>query len=281
MYRKETHPFTGLFYFCAVIVVCLLVKHPVVQGVFFLGALVFCLLKKNWNGIKTFFKLIPFFLVFSCFNPLVSHWGNTVIFYLFSDKSKPVTLESFCFGLNTAAVLLTVLLIFMAFSKILTGEKLHYIFSPVFPNLSIMIVMVFRLLPMFSLRWKEIAEGREALGLKNSSGFKGKIKNGKEILLAAIASTLEDGKITALSMEDRGWGKSKRTHYIKYRFTFGDFLISLASFSLLFLIVFSCIKGGGKIIFYPEINAGDFNLLWNRIIFFSSVVLSAMFPFFL
>ena len=129
MYRKETHPFTGLFYFCAVIIVCLLVKHPVV------GALVFCLLKKNWNGIKTFFKLIPFFLVFSCFNPLVSHWGNTVIFYLFSDKSKPVTLESFCFGLNTAAVLLTVLLIFMAFSKILKRETLHYIFYTVFPNI--------------------------------------------------------------------------------------------------------------------------------------------------
>lgn len=208
---------------------------------------------KNWRGLRAVFLMMPFFLIFSVLNPLVSRWGKTVLFYVFSDTEKPFTLESLCYGLSMSFTLLTVSLYFFGFSRILTAEKMQYLFSNAFPNFSIITVMIFRFLPQFSKRCAEISDARRGLFPEKNTTLKEKLNFQKDVLLAAVSSALEDGKISAVCMEERSWGRHKRTSYMHYEFSLTDAALLLILFFSAFFIAFAAADGFSGMKFYPEI----------------------------
>ncbi len=264
IFRSCRHPYVSFLYFFAVLCFSVAVKHPFYLGLSLLLALLTNLLLKNWKGLASFALMIPFFLILSCFNPLVSHWGDTVLFNLFSDPSKPVTLEAICYGLNNALMLVTVVLWFLAFSCVITSEKLTFIFAPLFPALSIMLVMILRMIPFYRRRASDISEGRRGLGLERGSSFFQRMKDKMQVLSAVTSSTLEDGKITADSMISRYWGQGKRTSFLHYPFTLKDFLLTLICLALSAVIILALIKGAGKMNFYPVVDLGSFRgNFWN------------------
>jgi len=225
LFKKCRHPFVSLAYFVAAVSFSLVYSKPVFLGCSLAAAFVMNLYLKNWNGLKAFLKLVPFFAVLSCLNPLVAHWGETVLFNLWGNPSKPVTLEALLYGLNSGLMMMTVALWCFAFSKVLTSEKLTYIFAPVFPALSIMFVMILRLIPFYSRRASEISDGRKGLGLEKGKSLWQKLKEKMSVLNAVTSSTLEDGRYTADSMVERGWGKAKRSSFIQYRFGMWDLVL--------------------------------------------------------
>ncbi len=277
IFKACTHPFVSFFYFSVCVSLSIAVKNPCFTASSFLCALLMNLLLCNWSGIKNTAVLMPVFIFLSCLNPLVSRWGETVLFYLFSDKSKPFTLEAFCYGLNTAFMLVTIVLWFLAFNKAVTGEKLTFIFGRFFPSVSLMLVMILRMIPFYRRRSSDITDGRRGLGLEKDSSFSAKFREKMHVLSAVTASTLEDGHLTAQSMEMRGWGKAKRTSFIHYRFTFFDFFFLAAGVSLTVFSIVSICKGGGAVSFYPVINIPSFRgNFWNTAAFTSNTLLTVI-----
>ena len=264
IFKKCRHPHVAFFYFASAVCLCVAVKNPIYIAASFACALLMNILLRNRSGLKNFALLIPFFVILSCFNPLVSRWGDTVLFYLGGDKSLPVTLEAFCYGLNNAFMLITIVLWFLAFNRVLTAEKLTFIFAPLFPGISIMLVMILRMIPFYRRRFRDISDGRRGLGLERGTSLSHRIREKMHVLAAVTSSTLEDGRTTAGSMENRGWGKAKRTSFIHYSFGAGDFLLLVIGILLLAVSVLSIVKGAGEMNFYPVIDAGSFRgNLWN------------------
>lgn len=266
LFRRCRHPYVSFLFFFCTVALTVAVKHPVYLACSLAAAFLMNLLLKNWRGLRSFALLIPFFLILSCFNPLVSHWGNTVLFNLAGDATKPVTLEAVCYGLNNALMLVTVVLWFLAFSRVITSEKLTFMFAPLFPAVAIMLVMIFRMIPFYRRRAVDISEGRQGLGLEKGSSLSDRLREKMHVLSAVTSSTLEDGRITADSMSARYWGRGKRTAFLSYRFSAADALLAFVCAALTALAVTALVHGAGAMNFYPVIDAGHFwGNAWNSL----------------
>lgn len=269
--KKSSHPFLNFFCFASTLFFILSVKSPVNLSIFFLWSLAGNLIYKNFSPLKNLIKLIPFFVFLSLLNPFVSHWGNTHLFYIFGNPQKPFTLESLLYGLNTALMLLTILLNFMFFAKILTSEKMNYLFSPYFPNFCLLMNMIIRFMTLIFQKKEEIETDRKGLFLEKEkeADLREKFVYKKEILFLTLSQTLKDGKITAETMENRNFGKSKkRGNFIEYKASAKDYFLFFVILIFFALMIFEFSFGAGKIAFYPvfEFSGGIFN--FRNIVFF-------------
>ena len=258
LFRKCRHPLVSVFYFFAAVCFCVAVKNSIYLACSLASALLMNLLLKNWRALRSFALMIPFFLILSFFNPLVSRWGSTVLFNLFGDAAKPVTLEAVCYGLNNALMLVAVALWFLAFSAVIGSEKLTFLFGRLFPAVSIMMVMILRMIPFYRRRASDIEEGRRGLGLEKGTSFIHRFREKALVLQAVTASTLEGGRITADSMESRYWGRAKRTSFLHYSFGPADTVLLLAGIVLCAGFIFCNLHGAGVMNFYPVIELGTF-----------------------
>ena len=77
--------------------------------------------KKEWN-LKFFCGVIVVFLTSAVINPLFSHRGSTLLFYLFTGN--PVTLESIVYGVATAGIICAMIMWFGSFNIIITTDKI-------------------------------------------------------------------------------------------------------------------------------------------------------------
>ena len=253
VFKKCIHPAVEFLWFCGVICFCIAVKHPFYLGFSFLAGNFFNLLNKNWRGLKNILLCLPFFVFLSALNPLVSSWGQTPLFYVFG---RPFTKEAFVYGLNMGLTFLVMLEWFLAFGCIMTVDKFTYLFSPFFPSVSLMLVMILRLVPLCTRRGREISETRQGAGIE-SFGFRGKFKERMEIFGAVMSSILEDGVMTALTMEKREYGTVPRTSFLNYRWRFGDFLELFVLAFGAFVVVLGIKQGFCSVNFYPVLSFSE------------------------
>ena len=245
VFKKTSHPVRDFLFFLLIIVFSIAVRHPLFSASSLIFALFYNGVLKNWKAFKILAGLMPFFVVLSCLNPIVSHWGDTV---LFSICGKPFTKEAFFYGLNMGLTFVVMIQWFMAAGCVLTVEKFTYLFSPLFPAISLMMSMILRTIPLVFKRAKEIRQARQALGIKRDI---------KEVN-AVFASTLEDGVFTARTMEDRGFKNGKRTSFLKYSFGFWDFTMVLLGIALCAFVIYGIHQEFFAVEFYPVIKAEKF-----------------------
>ncbi|MEG2939090.1 MAG: energy-coupling factor transporter transmembrane component T, partial [Oscillospiraceae bacterium] len=152
-------------------------------------------------------------------NPLTSHRGASVLFYLFDNA---ITLESIAYGAISAASVVTVLLIFTSFSRVLAPDKLMYLIGRALPNTAMTIMLSVRLVPHFGERLREISEVQKTQPVPASN----KWQRGMAVLHVLLARSLEDAVCTAQSMRARGYrSEQKRTFYNKYNMMISDIII--------------------------------------------------------
>ena len=86
------HPIILFVYFIAMILITMFTQHPVLLGISFVCAVSFCgMLTGLKKLLKSLAYSIPVLLVIAVTNPLFSHNGETVLFFL---NDNPVTLEA-------------------------------------------------------------------------------------------------------------------------------------------------------------------------------------------
>ena len=214
----EYHPFINLLYFALVIGFSLAVSHPLIQIISLLCAIVYILTAEGRKSMGFVLKLgLPMVLLTAIINPLFNHEGSTVL--LEFSNGNPLTLESILYGLSAGIMLVTVLLWFSSFSRVMTTDKFIYLFGKIMPALSLILSMTLRFVPKFRAQMTTVADAQRCIGKDVSDGsLLSRIKTASRIFSIMVTWSLENAIETADSMKSRGYGLRDRTFFSVYKF---------------------------------------------------------------
>ncbi len=264
------HPITNLIYYLFVIGFSVTVMHPL----YLLASLIGCLIFYGFiNGIKNTAKIsgvVIFLIVFTAiFNALFNNAGETVL--LRFQNGNSLTKESIVFGAVSGIMLGCVLIWFLTFTKVITSEKIMYIFGGLIPGVALLISMILKFIPEMREKIKKIGDARNALGIKES-----KAKRVKNIFKVLVTTSLEDGIITADSMKARLYGNARRTNYSNYKFLKKDIILITAMLILGGVTLWGVISGSAKATYFPRVEISQLEFV-PFIIFCILVILPVIF----
>jgi energy-coupling factor transport system permease protein len=112
------------------------------------------------------------------------------------------------------------------FNKVMSGDKLGYLFGKIIPALSLVFSMTLRFVPRFRDQIIEISNAQKCIGKGVENGkIIERFKNGIAILSILITWSLEDAIETSNSMKSRGYGLKGRTHFSIYQLEKRDVFI--------------------------------------------------------
>lgn len=244
------HPFVNLIFYIVVLGITMFQMQMVFIVISFVSGLIYHLYLKKMSGLK--YLRIVFFVILasSIVNPLFSHKGGTLLFYLFTGN--PVTFESIIYGFMAAIIIGAVLLWFSSFNVIMTEDKLLGGLGSV-ACVATLVTMIFRFVPRLVHHGKQVADAEKALG-KEPKGIKEKLKNQAEMFSITTTWALENSVDTADSMRARGYGTGKRTHYNNYRMHIRDIAVIGWIVILLIMIIVALSRGSVATYYYPYIS---------------------------
>lgn len=225
---SKCHPLVNFLFFVGAIGFGVFFQHPAYLAAGILCGSAYYLLLNGRKGIKMLLALLPLFLFLTFINPLFNTRGDTVLFFLFG---RPYTKEALLYGAAVAAVFTDMLIWFGCYNKVLTSDKFTSLFGSVIPALSLLLVMVFRMVPSLMRKASQISGARKSVGKGpgEAAGLKEKLLSGTTVLSALTTWALEGSIVTGDSMRARGYGAAKRSSFMIY---------SMGSLDITLLVLF-------------------------------------------
>lgn len=269
------HPIINFAFFCAVIGIGIFMIHPIFLGVGGLAAFTYAVMLGGKGTLKfSAGFLLPMIIIVSIVNVFVNHQGMTILFY---TKYSYVTLEAAVYGVVTGLMLAVVLLWFSCYNKIMTSDKILYLFGRIMPSMSLIFSMVMRFVPNYKSQIKKISDSQKCIGRDVSNGtLKEKIRHGIKIISIMFTWALESAIDTADSMRSRGYGLKSRSNFHTYRFDGRDAAALMFLVLLTLVVLVGVFMGQGHIEFYPYIDMAEINALGT--LMYTAYVLLCFFP---
>lgn len=228
---SRRHPIVNFIFFAFELVFAMFLEHPAIQIVgFALSAACAFLLAGGKTFLKRLSLLLPLMLFTALLNPLISHKGETILFFL--PTGSACTLEAVLYGVFAAVRMGTVLLWFICWNCVITSDKFVYLFGRIVPSLSLTISMGLRFVPRLLLRFREVSDAQKCLNPQSKG-----LRHAGKVLSMVVSWALENALDTADSMKSRGYGLKKRTAFSVFTFTTYD----------AFMIAILLLLGGGVI----------------------------------
>ncbi|GIP39395.1 ABC transporter permease [Paenibacillus sp. J31TS4] len=218
------HPSVSFAYYAGVLLLCMLLLHPVLLAVASVLLAVLLALLGGWRRLaRQLPGMLAVPLAVTLMNPLFSHRGRHILFYLFD---QPITLEAILYGATMGLSLLAILLAFASYQQVVTTDRFLYLFGAAAPRLALLTLMTVRFVPLFRRRLHEITAVQKQKGISVSEGvLRKRMKDGMLLLRVLLTWSLEEALQTADSMKARGYGSSRRSSYTIYRMDGRDRLI--------------------------------------------------------
>ena len=243
---RNLHPLTLAFYFLSVIGISIFTFNPMYLVVGFLGSVLFLL---TLTGIKATLKnlrsFIIIFLIITVTNPLFSHNGATILFFINDNR---VTLEALVYGAVLGLMIVEVLVWFKCFNTVFDSERLLYLFGKTSPKLALVVSITLGFVPQFIRTFKSINSAQKSLNSQQ-----GRVRRYITSFSAVITRSMEDAITTSDSMKSRGYGLRGRTHFTRFRFTAYDGAYILVFLLLLVFTLPALVLGRTEVQFYPYI----------------------------
>lgn len=254
------NPISIFIYFAAAAILPMFFLHPLTAALMLFGGVGFFFSVGGWKSVKSNLFFMFLALAGAFINPLFNHNGATVLFVL---NDNPVTLEAFWYGLASSALIIGGIFWFRAFSKIMTSDKLLYLLGTFSPKIALILSMALRYIPLFAVQAEKTSDAQKALGLAGDGSVPERLKSGIRVFSVMVTWTLENGIVTADSMEARGYGSGKRTFFSVYRFHRRDYLLVGTTAALFAVFAFCLASGAFEFSFYPYTDAlnADWRLL--------------------
>ncbi|MGM9552375.1 MAG: energy-coupling factor transporter transmembrane component T [Clostridia bacterium] len=244
----DFHPVTLLVFFVSVIVFTMSTMNPVLLLLSLSGA--FCsVLLINRKNYDIFFYL-TILIIISITNPVFSHNGETVLFYLFDQR---ITLQSFIYGVFTGVLIIAIMYWFKLFSHVFTQDKLTWIIGRTSPKLSLVFCMALRFVPLFKENAKDIYQAQISMGTFKTDTLKGKFTLIQNVLSAFISMSIENAIETADTMRSRGFSGKRKGTYSLFSFSKSDVIVSLFIIICDAFIICFTLLGKAEFIYYPAI----------------------------
>lgn len=244
------HPLVNLIFYLAVLGITMFQMQAGLIVISLIFSSVYHFYLKKFDGLKYMAMVLFVFVMSAIINPLFSHKGATLLFYLFTGN--PVTFESIVYGVATAAIIGAMLLWFSTFNEVITQDKLLAGIGKVMPHIATLLSMVFRFVPKFTRQGGAVLNANKALGAK-TEGFKDKLKTQAEVFSITTTWALENSVDTVDSMRARGYGTGKRSSYSNYKFEVRDFVTILWILILFLIVCVEIVTGRAVTYYYPII----------------------------
>ena len=257
---SDYHPFINLLYFSLVIGFSLVLTHPLAQVISLCCAVVYA---ASINGKKSVLFLLkyclPMVIITAFVNPAFNHEGKTMLLYF--PNGNPLTLESILYGFSAGAMIITLIMWFSSFSRVMTTDKFIYLFGKVIPALSLVLSMSLRFVPKFKSQMMTVTDAQRSIGRDVSNGsIWGRTKTAIHIFSIMITWSLENAIETADSMKSRGYGLKGRTAFSIYSFQERDkYALIWLSFCGLFLVAGALLNAFG-FRYFPDIRYAAFDM---------------------
>lgn len=245
------HPVVNFVFFGGAVVFGMLSVHPmfVAVSVITAGSMYLSLKKENgrfWRGMISVFAGVSFL------NPFFNLRGETVFFTYFNGRIY--TLEALFHGMALGGMFVAVIIWFASYSVIMTSDKFLYCFGKLSPAFSLILTMVLRLVPQYQRKIKQISDARKCIGKSVTDGTKmEKVKEGITIVSVLASLALEGGIVTADSMVSRGHGCGNRTSFSIYQWKNKDTYLLVSMFALMGITAFCMINGGAFVQYTPNL----------------------------
>ena len=246
---SKCHPAVNFLFFVLAICFGVIIMHPVYIALGVLPAASYYLFLKGRKGVKIVLGMVPVFIFLSLMNPLFNHYGEHVLFYVFKN---PYTLEALYYGMTLGGMFVVMMLWFLCYSHVVTGDKFSCLFGGLIPSLSLLLTMVLRMIPNLQKKAVQITGARKGIGkgIYKESAFREKLKSAGASVSSLTDWALEGSIITADSMRARGYGTARRTSFQIYRFTATDAALLIIMAALLAGVI---AFGGTAASFTPEL----------------------------
>lgn len=269
------HPFIIFIYFFIVMMLSMFLMHPalLILSIIYASTLSFYI-----NGMDHTIKIISYsmmsILIVSISNPLFNHQGATILYYF--KNQNPLTLESILFGISSGSMLVSSIIWFSCYNKIMTSEKIIFLLSKVTPTISLILSMAMRFIPRYKEQIDSVANTQKCIGKDiNSGSVLQKIKNSLSILSITTTWAFENSIETSNSMISRGYGASKRSSYSIYHFSKKDIIVLTSFFVICISMLLLKLKGAAYVRYFPTTK---FSFDIYTIIFLICFSLIALFP---
>ena len=248
---SKCHPAVNFLFFAGAIGASVMIQHPAYLLAGIVTGAVYYLLLNGRKGWKIILGLLPLFLFLTAINPVFNTYGETPLFYLFG---KPYTREALCYGAAIAAVFVTMILWFGCYNKVLTSDKFTSLFGNLMPSISLLLLMVFRMVPNLMRKASQFAAARKSIGkgAGETAAAKEKIRDGMTILGALTSWALEGSVTTGDSMRSRGYGTARRSSFMLYTMTRMDWLLLVILPVLLICVAAAAVTGQMTATYTPE-----------------------------
>ncbi|MDE6150334.1 MAG: energy-coupling factor transporter transmembrane protein EcfT [Ruminococcus sp.] len=246
-------------YFLAVLLISMFLWNPVIQIISLSGSLLFLL---SISDIKGFTYDLGFyavlFLLITITNPLFSHNGETPLFFM---NGNPITLEAIIYGSVMGIMIISVIIWCKCFGRIMTTDKILYVFGGFAPKLTLILSMALRFIPMFKKQAKKVSNAQKTMGLFSQKSITDKTLSSSSVLSSMTGWALENAVETGNSMKSKGYGLKPRTSYFMFKFSINDGLV--IAFTIVLSVVTLACTAMGKLDFnfYPSISKISFDFL--------------------
>ena len=248
---SKCHPAVNFLFFAGAIGGAVLIQHPAYLLVGILTGAIYYLLLNGRKGWKMILGVAMLFLFLTAINPLFNTLGETPLCYLFG---RPYTLEALRYGAVLGGVFVTMLLWFGCYNKVLTSDKFTSLFGSLIPAISLLLVMVFRMVPNLMQKADQFTGARKSIGkgAGENATAKEKIRDGMTVLGALTSWALEGSVVTGDSMRSRGYGTSKRSSFTIYRISITDWTLLIVIHVLLALVIVAACLGQMTATYMPD-----------------------------
>lgn len=247
---SEYNPIAIFVFYVCVLIPAMFSQNPVLISISLVSGILYYCIKNGRKSYKgAWMLLLPIIGLIA--NPLFSHNGASILFFL---NNNPVTLESALFGLSSGAAIAATLFWLASFTKIMTSDKLLYIFGSISPKLALILSMTLRYIPLFQKQIEKTNNAQKAMGLYKDDTAIDKIKGGIRVVSVMVTWALENGVITADSMTARGYGVGKRSRFAIFSWRKADYLLLGIS---LILGLISCVP-----MFLGQLSYTWYPLIW-------------------
>ncbi len=246
--KYRYHPAAESAYFLSVILLSIITLHPVLIMEALLCTVALALLCRAGRLIKRILFSLFVIIAVTLTNPLFSHSGETVLFFI---EDMAITLEALIYGLFLGMALASAINLFLIFSACLDSERAYALLGGISPKLALVFSMTLRLVPTLTRKYKDIVKASKVSGEFDGSSPWRSTKSYLSCFSILMTYAMESGIETSDAMKARGYGVGKRTFYSKFKFIAAD----IFACSFIFATDLVCVAvtvASGAYTYYPS-----------------------------
>ena len=254
---EACHPAVNFIFFAAAIYGAVSFKHPVFLAIAYVCAFAYSVKRCGKRAVIFNLCLLPLVLAFALYYSSYHHFGVTVLKKNFLGNN--MTLESFIYGLVIGLRFATLCMWLEAMFRVVSSDKVVYLFGKVSPLLSLFLTILLRLIPRIGQEARRINLAQKGIGRGSNQGniFQ-RLMNCLRIFSMLITWMISALALESDSMRSRGSLLQDRTAFSIYRFDNRDRAFVIGLFFCVTLTIMGIILGATDMWYNPRI-------LWNRL----------------